>query len=358
MKKVFFIIPSIETGGAEKMFLSLSENFNLEKDIDVTLISCYEKPYENVLNYSENLKVLYLNKKSTLASFFSLYRLIVTHQPDVVFSTIIHLNVMMGVIKFFCRMINTRFIARETLIPSVEYSSVLSHMFFRTMCRLTFPIMDKIIFQSEYMKSDFIKFVGDVNDSIVINNFVDDALIPKKNDLNNNYINILFVGRIVDVKQVDKTIDVLSYLPDYFRLQIIGDGPLMPSLKEYVTKKNLEQRVCFLGFSSNPYDYMKKSHALLLTSKYEGFPNAMLEALCVGIPVFTFLSPGGIHELANKVYENNIEKYCSIVNDSKDLSEKIVRYFSTGKSELNYREKVLESFSKSVILKKYLQLIR
>lgn len=357
-KKVFFVIPSIEIGGAEKMLVNLSENFNMEKEIDVTLISCYEKPLENALTYSNSLKIVFLNQDSTLKAFFPLYTMITTEQPDIVISSIINLNIMLGFMKFFCRMINTKFVARETLIPSLQYQSPLSRLFIKTMCRLTYPLFDKIIFQSEYMKDDFLNFVGDVNENVVINNFVDDSIIPTKDHLSNEFIELVFVGRIADVKQVNKSIDVLSMLPENYRLNIVGDGPLLNIIKDYVHKSDLENRVRFVGFTNDPYSEMKKSDALILTSHYEGFPNVMLEALCVGIPVFTFLSPGGIRELADKVYKNKFNQYCCVVNDSNALSEKIKQYFSSSRDEVNYRAKVLESFSKSVILKKYLEIIR
>src|SRR5690625_2574646 len=71
------------------------------------------------------------------------------------------------------------------------------------------------------------------------------------------------------------------------QLVILGEGPLEEKLKKKVKKMDLEQSVHFLGFKKNPFKYISQSDVFVLTSYYEGFPNALAEAMACGVPVIS-----------------------------------------------------------------------
>ena len=101
---------------------------------------------------------------------------------------------------------------------------------------------------------------------------------------------------------------------------------------------------------------MNEADALVMTSKYEGFPNVMLESLALSKPVFTYNSPGGIAEIVENVYGENSAKFVSQMNNSKELSDKISSYFvSEPISDL--RRNTLKSFSSTNIIEQYKKLI-
>ena len=78
-------------------------------------------------------------------------------------------------------------------------------------------------------------------------------------------------------------------------LYIIGTGPLESYLKK-ISSKYLNQNIFFLGYVDNPYPYLKSADIFLLTSKSEGFPTVVVEALALGIPVVC-TKVGGVEEL-------------------------------------------------------------
>ena len=86
-------------------------------------------------------------------------------------------------------------------------------------------------------------------------------------------------------------------------------------LKRQATKLKISNKVSFLGFKNPPYEYMKHADVFALTSRYEGFPNVVLESCAVGCPVVAFNCPGGIEEIIDngingfKVTPGNIEFY-------------------------------------------------
>jgi glycosyltransferase involved in cell wall biosynthesis len=68
-------------------------------------------------------------------------------------------------------------------------------------------------------------------------------------------------------------------------LVIIGDGKAGPALKGLAEELNIAPRVRFLGARSDPYPYMARADALVISSKFEGFGGVIVEALALGIPV-------------------------------------------------------------------------
>ncbi|HET8685246.1 MAG TPA: glycosyltransferase, partial [Methanosarcina sp.] len=106
------------------------------------------------------------------------------------------------------------------------------------------------------------------------------------------------IGRLEKVKGFDILIEAISLMKSkecYFF--IIGEGSEESSLKEKVHGLALDNRIHFLGFKPNPYPYLKNADAFILSSRVEGFPNVILEALACEIPVIAVPAPGGTVEI-------------------------------------------------------------
>ena len=102
---------------------------------------------------------------------------------------------------------------------------------------------------------------------------------------------LLVTGRLNTIKQLDRLIMAYgaSQLPDAgVKLLILGDGPEKENLKQLVHDKNLGYSVIFGGFQENPYVYMRHAQFLALSSRQEGLPMVLLEALACGTPVVAF----------------------------------------------------------------------
>lgn len=80
------------------------------------------------------------------------------------------------------------------------------------------------------------------------------------------------------------------------RLLILGDGPEFDRLTRLRRTLNIEDQVQLLGFTTNPYTFLSKAQAMILTSVYEGLPTVVLEALSLGVPVLAAQGKGGISE--------------------------------------------------------------
>jgi glycosyltransferase involved in cell wall biosynthesis len=107
---------------------------------------------------------------------------------------------------------------------------------------------------------------------------------------------LLAVGRLVENKQFDQLLHAFadaiqpqaaentSSATQAWQLAIVGDGPLHEALQALVDRLGLQDRVCLPGRVGNVNDWMARADAFVMTSRYEGYPNALLEALASGVP--------------------------------------------------------------------------
>jgi glycosyltransferase involved in cell wall biosynthesis len=139
---------------------------------------------------------------------------------------------------------------------------------------------------------------------VLINNPVNVDLIQRKaqEELDVSFRDkkfIVSIGRLVYQKGFDLLINSFSKI-DTHVLLIIGSGPEEQKLKGLAKRLNMENRVQFLGFQDNPYKYMSRADFMVSSSRFEGFPNVVLESLACGVPVIANDYKGGIREILNE----------------------------------------------------------
>ena len=105
------------------------------------------------------------------------------------------------------------------------------------------------------------------------------------------------------------------------KLTILGQGALRDSLVRKSAFLHLQDCVTFSGFQNNPYPFLQKADLFVLTSSFEGLPNALLEALALGTPAVSVDCPGGVSELA-ELFSGRLA-ICP--RDPRALAEQIVR---------------------------------
>lgn len=306
MKNLFLVIPTIrQGGGAARVMLNLLNNLDRLKYKITLVVNVLET--ENMPLLPKDVDIIELGFKKSRFAILSFCRVMYREKPDVVFSTMGHLNILIGTFRWALPS-RTMFIARETNTVSVKNKYQPYPRLFDLMYRLFYNNFDKIVAQSNFMKMDLVDNYEIQKDKIVvINNPIDtksiDQNIIKSSGRETNVqrdtttLKLIAVGRLSHQKGYDLLCQALVLLDINYHLDIYGTGPELAQLSEIVEGLGLSNNVSFMGYTDNPYEKIASSHLLLLSSRYEGFPNVVLEANYCGVPVVGFDSPGGTAEI-------------------------------------------------------------
>lgn len=350
-KKIALFVPAIGFGGAEKVVSLLT--FELPKYFDVTLILLYDV---KKLPISDNVKVILLSKegetfKTTRIGHFTDYfkflfqytKVLKAEKIDVVVSFMLRQNIMTGFAKMFNPHLKS--IISERCFPSKRYTNTkLTSLITKTMIPLFYNRNNKLFSNSIYINEDLKKhFNVNIDTSVIYNPTI---LNKEKLHLDNhNHLTETFklvtVGRLIPVKNQQHILNSLSLLPKNIHLDIYGDGNLLNDLQQLATDLNLKNQVDFKGNVLDVHSKIVDSHCFVLSSLTEGFPNVLLEAMSVGLPVIATNCMSGPLELLNDNESIEIEngtfykaKYGLLVNvdDVKGLAAAI-SYFQEHNEE-------------------------
>lgn len=183
---------------------------------------------------------------------------------------------------------------------------------------------DKIVFQTKGAQKCYSKSVQDK--SVVILNPVDTAGYPI-HDFSHEKKEIVTVGRLEPQKNQKLLIDAFSLIADEFAdysLVVYGDGSLREELEAYIREKRLQDRVSLPGAKRNIQDHIKDAAVFVLSSDYEGIPNALIEAMAIGLPcISTDCSPGGARELIQNDF-NGVIVPCNSLDELKNQMRRIL----------------------------------
>lgn len=301
--RVLLLTSSMAAGGTERVASTLA-NAWVSRGDQVTLMPTFYGCDECFYELSTNVRLIYLSNflSSRTRTFFNwlarlraLRRFITIERPDVIVSFLSNVNV-------------TSIIASiGTGIPivvceRVDPFAVPNSKIFFILCRLTYPLADALMLQTQVVANKYVSAGWPLRLVRVIPNPVPEQMLAAK-----KYISIgdkrrlLSVGRLDNEKQFSLLIKVFATLAannHNWSLRIIGEGPLRQVLEQEIVSLNLSRRVELLGRSTNIAEELAQADAFVLNSAYEGFPNALLEAMAVGLPCVTFDCPSGPPEMS------------------------------------------------------------
>jgi len=306
---ILFILPNFSGGGAERVFVNLINGLYLEK-INVEII-VFNDDGPLISNIPENVTIHNLQRNSLRKSILPLINKINLLNPKVIFSTFGYINIVLLLLRSFLPK-KIKIWIREANLPSISLPNNQYSFLMNIGYRLTYRTADKVLYTSQRMMNEFL---NDFNLPILklqfLPNPVNDKLIRSTIDntscYKSNIVNFIAMGRLTYQKGFDRLLFWFSRLENKRSvLRILGSGPLEAELVDLKKKLNLDGRVIFDGYCKKPWDKIAVADVFLLPSRWEGMPNAALEALVCGTPVIATADSGGISELNKYTKENSV----------------------------------------------------
>ncbi|WP_276166274.1 glycosyltransferase [Zobellia alginiliquefaciens] len=370
---VTLFIYSMAGGGAERVVSYLlpylkEQGFSVHLVLMNDTIS-YDIPKDINIHYLERSKgdengIIKLLKLPFLA--FKYARLLKKINVSHSFSLLTRPNYINTLSRLFSSS-SPEIIISERSFPSLQYGYGNSQSKINNwLISKLYPKADYILCNSQGNANDLIANYGiDSNITDVIYNPVDIENITKKQAANSffdpDYFNMITVGRLDTGKNHELLIRALQNLSQA-RLYILGSGVLSEYLTELAKELRLQDRVFFLGFDNNPYQYLKSADLFVFGSNHEGFPNVLLEAMCCGLPILTTNCKSGPSEIM-KLEEAHDEDIMitpygilTPVGDVQAMSKGMAYFLENPEYLESCKTHVLErikDFSKEGILKSY-----
>lgn len=293
-KKVIFFLQS-GVGGSERVTVTIGKLLDVNK---FEIVFC--KVVKGVLAEKNSIdyfiptssRTINISAKNGADMVLSLVDVLRRENPDIVFSSIFSINTKLLLVSRFFK--KTRFIIRCN-----NYLYTLSKIQ-QVLLKLTYKYADAIIAQTEEMKSELINNVKLPDNKVfVMYNPIDVTTIEEAVLENDPFIteykdNVKFVasGRIHPVKGFDILIEAFAKVKEKIsnaELFILGhydeQFEFYKKLQIIIQNNRVSQSVHFEGFQTNPYKFVKNADCFVLSSRNEGLPNVLIEALFLGTPV-------------------------------------------------------------------------
>lgn len=298
-RRILFIINSLEGGGAERMMcLVAAAVAEAERHWRVSLATLDQERDSYAL--SERVTRIRLNTGGSLLwSMIALRRLLRLERPDVVISFLTRSNCA----AIACsRLAGIPCVVSERVHTTSHLSSDRGRRLKKALIRCLYPYADRIVAVSQGIRDDLVEHYGvSARQVVTIHNPVDAerirraALIAPSVDLPHDFI--VAVGRLVPNKNFSMLLRSYAAANIGSSLVILGEGAERSRLEALASELGVSDRVHLLGFAANPHAILARAQFYVSPSNAEGFPNAMIEAMCIGLPVVSTDCESGPSEI-------------------------------------------------------------
>ncbi len=294
---ICLILDAPITGGAQNVLLQLAHEFKRDGfDVSMIFLSTQGELAHlipegiRIIDLGEAVAGKFARGMSPLWFFRLMYSL-KSIEPDAILSTLTGINLSVILARMFAR-VDSIVIVRETItLRDSLKRGVWVGKLKKWLCSLLYPRAEKVVAPTQTVMDDMRTFVELHEEQVeVIPNFVNpkrmDESLSKPVDLGAHQLKtdrpvIISVGRLVHQKGYDLGIraveEVNRKCPCYY--WIVGEGEEEEKLRKHVESRGLSSVVSFLGYQGNPFLFLKHADVFLLPSRYEGFPNVLLEAM-------------------------------------------------------------------------------
>ena len=333
--KIVFVTPGMTFGGAERV-ISILANIWCEMGHDVSIfITATNRP--PVYKMNKKIKVEYFadfneNGVSHFKLISAIRKFVIKEKANCVIS---FMNDVCAYTIISLMGTGIPVIYSERNDPNKTNQGKVEKIY----CKIVEIGAKHIVFQTNGARNCYSKRTQ--NKSSIILNPVDLNKIPVRKKENINYSEIVSVARLEPQKNQELLIDAFSIVSQKHKdaiLKIFGEGTLKNKLQNRIDELGLTDRVFLMGVKSDVLEWIKESFCFVLSSDFEGLPNSLIEAMCMGMPcISTDCSPGGARELLGN--ERGLVVPCG---NREKLADAIDMYFDKTDDALQYGEAAYE----------------
>ncbi len=305
--RLAFFTRSLGGGGAERVVVTLANHYITQGHTVDLIVSFHAEAYQGELHPA--VRVHSLNTRRRMLAAPRLAKALREIRPAALLATV---NTFAAVLAQRLARIPTRVILREATTPSIAFqvneTSALKRAISETAMCWLYPRADAVVAVSKGVAQDLLNLIPQLKPKLtVIYNPVIDAALYAKADAPvehpwfqpNQPPVVLAAGRLVALKGYDTLLRAFARVRQQSsaRLVILGEGAERPNLERLAAELGVAADVDLPGFDPNPFRYMRRAGVFVLSSRYEGLPNVLIQALACGCPVVSTDCPSGPSEI-------------------------------------------------------------
>ncbi len=327
--RIALFFPSLESGGVQRFMLTLSQGLmDRGEAVDLVLV---EAKGAMLAQAPEGARVVDLHARRALQAIGPLAAYLRREKPAALLSAQTHVNAAAVAAAKFARS-QTRIVVSERnhLSASVDNAQSPGDRLRPLLIRLFYPGAAGVAAVSEGVAADMVKRAGIAAERVrVIYNPVDlervallaGAPCPHAWLEAGEPPALVAVGRLSPQKDYPTLLRAFAQVRKQrpARLIIVGEGPQREALAALAAALGIERDTALAGYRDNPFAWTARAGAFVLSSRWEGFPNALVEALACGAPVVSTNCPSGPAE----ILENGRYGKLTPVGDADALAEAI-----------------------------------
>lgn len=307
-RRIAIFLPSVRGGGAERAMTNLANAFALRRyNVDMVLASA-EGPY--LTDLDSTVRVVDLKCSRVMLSLPGLVKYLRRARPDAMISAMSHANVIAVVARSVCGAQMPLVVTEHTSTTSSTWIATdLRNRTVRMLMKRTYPAARAVTVVADAMARDLASRLKmeesrlvTIHNPVVTRKLAIHAAEQPQHPWMGNYTSpvILAVGRLTKAKDFPTLIHAMAELrakgrPE--RLIILGDGEERGALENLIEDLALTDRIDLPGFVINPFAFMSRAALFVLSSRWEGLPTVLIEAMACGAPVVSTDCPTGPAEI-------------------------------------------------------------
>lgn len=293
-EKVAIFVPSLRGGGAERAMLVFASGL-VEIGMKVDLIVA---SYDGALcgMVPPEINLVNFDKAHVSECILELRRYLLRERPAILFSTMCNGN-LVAVLSGMLARVDTKIIIRESIAPVSEPKTAWRRRINHALARWFYELADAVIAVSEGVAAELVS----MNPRLLRKIFVlptpvitTDMQLKAQAAPSHPWFGdkrkriVLAAGRLDPQKGFDVLLKAFSRIAghrDDVRLIIMGEGDSRPELEQLSRELQIEKLVSMPGYIHNPFPFFRSAHVFVLSSRYEGMPNVLIQALACGLNV-------------------------------------------------------------------------